>query len=319
MTDWIHSYGLGADPFANVALKPTQNPDDANRLARVDGCRGIDESVARLTAKDSAFALIIGGSGTGRSSVANFLGYAWHSSVARHREKLLLVDDLNLKSKGYDSKAVVKDAFGWLRYAILGAGHKISPTLQELFDNVQNGAFDPESPQYAWLSKTVEDELAEKFKVAFLIEGLRDGKTLAGLVEAFSRMSALLVFVADDVEPAAGEVRQAFNSLVDRHVGDQLGLGPLRGADVAELVGQRWAAAQSNSDVPFDMAAIERIFDANPRSLARALNILGDMLNIRRINVASDAVWPDNPELGLSSALVENMFHAIEANRGVGI
>src|SRR4051794_25900575 len=91
----VHAYSLRQHPFEQRELNPLANPGDRELVCPVDGWQKVSEVEAfladRARGRDGAVVVVFGGSGTGRTSLANYLTSVWSDNHELAPDSIILV------------------------------------------------------------------------------------------------------------------------------------------------------------------------------------------------------------------------------------
>ena len=261
-------YRLTRNPFDYGELDPVQRPDDGRLLfPAVDGFKRLPQVEQRMKeeidAGEPSFFLVVGRTGAGRSSVANYL-------VARHRE-LRGIDAerfVYIAEKGRSQPAQV---------APRGSRSRFRTPSTRQSPGIPPGTTDTLT---ATLSQIDEDtatvqlagaiaQLKVKLKplpavgIGVVLDEVPDYAVLRDVMEMFGQSKAIVILTVQDYKEAATEVLHPYRTAIgeEEAVRSMIRLDDVAGQEVADLVYHRWRCALEQqfeaTEPPFPEGAIE--------------------------------------------------------------
>jgi hypothetical protein len=300
----LHAYNLAANPY-EIKFDPLKDRG-AERVVCVGGVRRIRDLDTFLDAKGSRYVLISGRSGTGRSTAARYLIWRW---CDRRRVPLnhLLIPDLDLSEEGYDEFAQLRR---WARsLGDLAEGENLQlNTVQRERDELKSGDLgaDPDLTLQDTLKKLCAAIAGQGFACAALFDGVGNPLLIHRALKVFKNAGVIVVFTLDDYDNV---IRRVAVPVLARFAGDdgeRVELRLLEGADVRQLVLDRWRQ-DSPHDCPFDGDGIEQGF-VQPRTIRSVLGLLAWMLDWKQSTTNGDLRWPaDRAPLFWSRAELEKV------------
>ncbi|WP_203934319.1 hypothetical protein [Virgisporangium ochraceum] len=300
-------YNLVRNPFQNRTLDFARPDDEKLFVREVDGCHGITALEPamreRARAEQPMCVVVMGGSGTGRTTVAHYLVKLWRGLVTR-RNLVVRCEPM----PDSDVEVFLTELVLYLRNEIESSGIHLADSTSKLIDSLESlpgkGTIGPKLER---VLRNVDTDLkAKDWGFACVIERAPTGRLLEELKRAFAKTAGLVVVTVDDVNPTASEVRAAAKQhLADSGFGGLLELNVLPGADVRVLIDRRWTTVSPLRN-PFDLDGLEEVFSTMQRPIARVLFLLSQMLVYRHGEVAPGAVWPDDDALAFTRDAIRN-------------
>jgi hypothetical protein len=309
----ISAYGLRGNPFSPAPLDPAIRPEDADLVAPVDGWKKRDELnefLAKRAAKGApAVVIAAGGSGTGRSSLANVAVAEWAKLRDPSVKQLVVV---RTTASSFDAADVLYNWVLKIRNAALHQKIPLSDGVEKKFTELaQNKPAGLETALALLLQSVVID--LEKVHAALVgvIETVNDKSFFSVALESFEYVDLLMVMTVTRSHGTEETVMSGTNILVEPGVGHVVQLGELTGSDVCELVDWRWK--RFSDDIhPFDMKGIKDTFDAPRRSVAGALRLAEDLLTVKATRDTITKFWPVNQSLYLSADEIDGIVEFVD-------
>jgi hypothetical protein len=287
MPERYQRYGLNANPFFHK-LEPLKRLDDAGRFAHVASFQTILPAIDALVtdaaqAQKPAVVLICGGSGSGRTAVAEY-------ALVKYRESRNLPPDRFFVQQ----PPVNHSSFDAARTCMIRLRSDIAKANINIGD----------------LSKELSAAEIGKVPEPVLIEALRDlasrtAQTLAAthphpagfgvllrriptlelfttMLEVFSDAQTMVAVTASDGMEPQGDLTAY------RHA-----LDPLPPPDIPELIAKRWAdfAPLTDPPTPFVSGGLRKAF-TGVHPVERVLFLIGKVLDLRLATFPSGAAWP---------------------------
>jgi hypothetical protein len=307
-------YGLHINPYNPRPLNLLHDGSDGQLLRDItDDLRDAREYVERAAAQhETAFVLVLGTRGTGRTTIANHL-------MARYRDARgiaparFVVPECELKGRdGYD--IIVDTWFPALYWALRPTAARerdltIAEAGQDLRQELHEGTGLGDRNRYVVnareLMARASQILEQGHQAAFgvLLERVESEDIVNAAFNVFEKAETLVVLTSHENDSTVAAVRRAFLGRQPRGravVGPSfpvLRLGCVAGLTAKELIKARWhAAIQSPCDLPFDEAGVVSAFDAYVRVPGRVLELTADVLETKAATLDPGEVWPDARE-----------------------
>jgi hypothetical protein len=238
------------------------------------------------------FVLIHGNSGTGRTSVSNYVSHMF--SEARSQLKVVeLINDSAFKLNLYQ----------WMEAFSLKASINGFVGIPELFARVGN--FDSVTPtRYISFLHGALSEMRSApsgIRVIAIFENVKNAQLFPLVQDVFDPVNIalpdppLVIFTTSDAM-----VSDAFLSLARRPLGPgRIDLRELDGNDVLGFLSQRWAQTSDRQPHPFDSDAIIEAFGAQKYPLKRAIEALNYILEEKLKRIPNRGDWPGDNSLAI--------------------
>jgi hypothetical protein len=306
-------YGLRKNPFEPRVLNPLQEHRDAQLLIMdIQGFQRLDGLLAeRATREGPVFFLVIGDSGTGRTSAANYLIYRW----AEHKQ---LVSDGVLIFSG---KAEMDEAGDVLYELVMYMTNRIRARFLQLSDATELQLTKIEDtpprnliPRLQRIVHMIYRDLRELEHLAFatVIEQLKAFDLVTNVLQVFRLAETIVVLIADRTEAMERDVLGKFDSDMKREI-QVVKLSPIYGPDVGTLVEERWRR-YSDDPSPFDRIDVANAF-SEARTVKRVLQIISAMLKLKQAEFENSGLdpWPaSKAELSFDEAEIRSKLSIIE-------
>lgn len=296
-------YGIpqGHNPYTRQALNPLKEPTHLQLVLRVQPFDVLDQVDVYLQQciqdNRTAFVLVTGESGTGRSSIANTI-------LASYRNQL--IEDSNQRSSRFflpDMPALNEDPFSvyakWvynLRNALYFRRHLLNPPasffadIDTVYAARTSDDYDSKFQQFLGDISFLLSNQPEPAGFGLLMEGVPNPKFIASAREMFQYARAVCVLTVPSIQP---EVVSAFNNAFPDLEACLVRLAGLQGQVIIELLKARWNGANS---YPFNDAGVQQAFK-QPFPIAKVLYIVSSLLDIRAREKRDGPPWPGNPAL----------------------
>jgi hypothetical protein len=306
-------YRLRENPFEPRVLNPVSTPTDAELFVGVDGFRTLyelDEFLfERAGVRESAIFLIVGERGTGRTSAANFLVYRWARHADIHTNQLIVHRSI---LEGDSAEEALYKLVFLLSNRILNRDFPLSDTTQESLDELRRNRPAIVIPSLQQALKMMDRDLRkEGCAFSAVIEDVEGADLVRMAVEVFSLSGIIVVLIADTNTALEQAAFRRLGSLMNDEVGRIVELRPIIGTEVSTLVEKRWQKYSSDPS-PFDPSGMATAFSDKPRSIARTLQILSLMLQLKQIDFRELDPWPASPRLAFDAAEISDKLRAIE-------
>jgi hypothetical protein len=315
----VHAYGLRAHPYARRELDPVKDAEDLELFCMVDGWQeaanvgGFVQQRART--RDPALVVIAGGSGTGRTSLANYLVREWADARADAQDvnfdrARLVVSRSSVTN--YRSDEQLWDWVLGLEPLVLKRRIPLSATTSDAFRDLGNSMPQALGRGLQRVLIGLTDELhAAGAALAGILEGVRTQElvTLAG--EAFSLVDALVVLTIDDTVGNFDAVLSTLRGDLDPESARLVTLSDLQPLDATAVVRHRWDTC-SDHPPPFQDAGLTAAFSGRARPLARILATLEALLMLKEIDFRGHGQWPHLRELEFSDDELRRKIRSIE-------
>jgi hypothetical protein len=309
-------YGLSENPFKPRVLDPLRRPQDAELLVTdIQGFRafpGLEALLAEHGARP-VFFLLVGESGTGRTSAANYLIYRWTEHRHIESNRLLVLPSRAGAAAAADD--VLYDLLIYMRNEIqassLWLADATDKRLREIED-VRPGSLIP-ALQNAMRMVNNDLKKEDNVNVAAVIEQLKGFDLVEKVLQVFRHAETIVVLTADQTETIQRDVVSQIDSKLRQEI-KVVQLFPLHGYDVGTLVEERWKQYSQHSS-PFDRAGVIRAFSDNPRTIKRVLEIISMMLEFKQIDFGNLGLdpWPaSEAQLRFNENEIISKLNAIE-------
>jgi hypothetical protein len=305
----VQAYGLRGFPYAIRELDPVQDDGDIELICFVAGWEQADEVGAflgaRAAARKPALVVVAGGSGTGRTSLANYLIRKWADGrsaapkVNFDRTKLVVASG---QMSDFDAEAQLWQWVLDLWPQILIAGFEPDEATEKAFDGLVDTK--PQAMASALqkvLMKLTVDLHTKGGALAGILEDVKKQEILALARDAFRFVDALLVTTVESTsgnfDAVLSNVEEALGSDIVRIVT----LDNLYGPQAGQVVMTRWKM-YSNPDhkLPFNESVLDAGFADKARPFARVLTLMETLLVQKQIDFAKGQQWPAAKSLAFS-------------------
>ncbi|MFB6580579.1 MULTISPECIES: hypothetical protein [unclassified Streptomyces] len=313
------AYGLRDFPYLRRELNSFRDGQDLGLWCAVDGWRNAEplgEFVAgRAAARKPALVVIAGGSGTGRTSLANYLIHRWATGrqgapgIGFDQAKLVVAHG---RMADYEAEEQlwkwVLDLYPEVQYE----GYEPTETLDRVFEKL--AAQKPDAMEQALrlvLRKLTGEMSARGWALAGVIEDVRKQKLLTLAEKSFRFVDSLFVATVENTAGNFDEVLSSVELALDRDVSRLATLAELDGREAREVVFKRWKTCTQN-DPPFREEEVENAFLARPRPIARILKLM-EMSLVTKVGYGSGVTWPDDRLKFIEGELV-NQIEYLDGN-----
>lgn len=309
-------YGLQENPYiTDRALDPRLFHDD--KLIEVDGFSNIpqiDQHIREAidNGQPPVF-MITGKSGTGRSSLLNYVLLQYCTLSETDPQKLIVP---KREYKGHDKVYTMKQWFGFLRSEInkkkIGISDETKADLQTYLLDPLEATLEP---NFQDISNRISEEIAiapYESKFACCIEDVEDFTIVDAALSIFAGVGTVCVFTVKDYNEQQDQIISPFREKCKRLTGSAiLELNPLSGHEVSQLVDVVWSRA-SQLDNPFDLGCVAKVFGNRPRSIGMALTIMADLITEKLVHHPVGAPWPEAQELAFSCDQLKKLVPILE-------
>lgn len=280
-------YGLNQNPFRPV--EPLEQPP---HFLSVEGFgeqrQMIDDFVIGENARGSFF-LIYGVSGTGRTSVANYVA----ATLARG-SVLLPVVKLVKDSAHKDTVHEWMEAFAYKATLVEHINE-----IQGYFDNIGARADASVIRYVTFLNNSLQELMARNRRLVAIFENVTNPELLALAQEVFDPEVApypdfpLVIFTSSDES-----VQKGFANLNPRPAGpDTIQLRSLTGQDVLVYISEKWQKTGAPQPHPFDAQKIVMVFDKQQYPLRRVIQALDAIFEEKVRRLGPGGNWPTDDSL----------------------
>jgi hypothetical protein len=291
----VDAYGLRAYPYEiERELDPLREAQDEHLASWVDGWRDARKLGAFLSkrAQNRTPILVVigGGSGTGRTSLANFLVHMWAKAHKTDLEKLALVP---WTVKSFDGD---EQMWKWalsIRQLLVSIGVDVSDVANDAFNELIKSKPEATGAALQRLLNTVVGDLrSEERALASIIEGVNHPSFLTVAGESLPYVDMLLVMTVDDTPANRENVLNGAEAAVDGDVARILRLTELSGADAKDVVQTRWNHCFGGpGESPFSDQGLIAAFDEPRRTLRRVLRLAGALLANKELELGESDRW----------------------------
>jgi hypothetical protein len=255
--------------------------------------------------------MITGKSGTGRSSLANYV-LTQYCLLSKIPFDNLIVP--KREYEGHDKGYTLRQWFNYLRTEInkrkIGLGQETKDDLTRYLANKDEFSLEPNFQDIA--NRISEEILTETrpHKFACCIEDVEDFSIVDAALSIFAGVPTLCIFTVKDY-PDQQEIIAPFREKCKKLTGSALlELSPLSGHEVSKLVEDIWTKSSELKN-PFDLACIEKVFK-KPRSIGLALTIMANLIDDKLANHPEGAAWPHAPELAFTCDYLKRLVPKLE-------
>lgn len=319
-------YGLEQNPYISKELDPLTCPADEKRLLDVDGFSthkaDVDDILKEAVQKRvPAFFLLAGNSGTGRSSVANWIlaRYCYHRRIPQSR---LFIP--RRKTLDYDYYHTLLNWFCFLKNIIeacedIDLGKKLNESLATLASTAK---IETMVPTFAGLAHRISTSLdaqkgpgntGQPAAFAICLEQVKDYQLIRAVIDVFEEIPTVAVFTTYDLENAGKEVTELFRQAKKGPIRKIIKLGPVTAPEVGVVVGKRWSEASKYSNQPpFDISAVGQVLGQLP--LGRVLVLMSGLIDLKLAAYSDDSAWPDDQRLLLTSEQIHEFVNILDRN-----
>ncbi|HKO20193.1 MAG TPA: hypothetical protein VJU82_15050, partial [Acidobacteriaceae bacterium] len=260
-------------------------------VSHVDGWKAVDRVGAflaeRAAARKQALVVIAGGSGTGRTSLANVLIHKWADGrpaaqgVAFDRTQLIVA--CGRMSDYADADQLWQWVLG-LWPQILTAGFAPGEQTERAFDTLRDSK--PEALARALqntLIKLVNDLSSRNWALAGILEDIKKQELLRLASTSFEYVDSLLVMTVEDTAGNFDAVLNRVETALDPDASRLVRLSELDGSEARDVVVSRWlrSAEDPSSPLPFDESSVQAGFDGRRRPIARVLKLMETLLAMK--------------------------------------
>jgi hypothetical protein len=318
----IKRYGLDVNPYVPRALDPLRRPNDAALLTGLDRLEDVRQYITRAAdARETAYVLVTGRSGVGRTSVANHLLAHFRDHCEVPAEKFVVP---HIRIKGHDDNLILRNWLKKLHGELqLRQLTPISDGGIELDDAIRTGEELNDVATYQttaalWM-RTLSDVLAAKGAgFAVCLENLESYDLIDAALTIFEEAATLVVLTALDYAETRESIRERF--LQHSPVGHAqngpsypvVELEPLRGGDAMELIQTRWRSATTLVS-PFDDDGLAQAFDDKLRPAGRVLRLTQEVLDFKTEAAGEGPLWPHADDLAISAGELRALVSRLDS------
>lgn len=322
----LPAYGLPLNPFTMSTLNPLINEADRECISQVDGWKNLSaakELIRQRAATDKpVFFVVVGASSTGRSSVANYLVHLWAHERGIDSDAVIV----QRRDPGQDGGVYTPETqiMEWAQDLLIH--EDIEPQGLEVPTRTRIEELSESSTliKFGLALRDVDRDLRRPLagnKVRYLAAILERGKgddLIRKVKECFKATRAIVIVTVDESSDTENLLMSIEQFLMPNE-GLCVNVGPIMGTDVATLIHDRWEAVGSGARNPFDLAVAPEVFDS-PRSIARVMRLLKEMLDTQQDLHDGQRPWPDDPRLAFGESQMRGLlarFEKLLAERGV--
>jgi hypothetical protein len=302
------AYGLRRFPFTVRELDPLRDDGDLDLVCKVDGWKEAVEHgatvAARAAAREPAIVVIAGGSGTGRTSLANYFIRQWcdgrqaAQDVRFDRDKLVVAcGEMRDWSDREQLWQWVLNIWPQTLKARYSPAQSVETAFAELRESMP-GALES-SLQDALMKLTVDME-AKNYGLAGVLENVKKQKMLDLARRAFAFVDAILVVTVENTTGNFDAVLNNVQRALDNEAGRLLTLSNLDGPEARDVVKDRWQRF-CDHEPPFDDEALAAAFAGRGElPLARVLTLMETLLVTKQLDFEGQDTWPTAQKLAFS-------------------
>jgi hypothetical protein len=282
-------YGLIDNPF-----KPADALEEPAHFLTVEGFgeqKSMIDVLAHGKITKSHFVLIHGISGSGRTSVSNYVA----SAFAQGANPLKVIH--------YVSDSLHKESFHqWMEAFVLQAEFEGFAGIPGYFKDLESVP-DPSSIKYVRFLYNALLELEPKNRpLVAVFENVKNPQLFETVRDVFDRNIGrplpsfpLVIFTSSDES-----VSNSFGNLNPKPAGlDPIKLRKLNGDDVLDFIKQKWGKASKSHPQPFDGDAIVKAFNFQQYPLKRAIEALNSIFEEKLKTLPEGDDWPKDARLAI--------------------
>lgn len=295
----IAAYELRGFPYARRELDPRKDCNDLDLWCPVDGwqtAEDIGDFVAKqAAARQPALVVVQGGSGTGRTSLANYLIHRWATGRASapgigfDPAKLIVA---NGRMEDYAAEEALWDWVLGLYPQAVDKNYEPSAATEEAFNTlVDKKPAAIAAALQTFLRKLTGDLASKGWALAGILEDVKKQELLALANRSLKYVDSLLITTVEDTVGNLDAVIKNLGSALDSNASRVVRLGELDGPEARQVIVRRWETYASG-ELPFDQQAVEDAFALKRRPVARVL-VLMELLLTGKVNVDQPVRWPD--------------------------
>lgn len=325
----IERYGLQRNPYRGKPIDPLRTQQQlSGPIGVAGGLSEVEAYIERAAAHgETAFVLVQGKSGTGRTSVCNHL--------FRHHCAARGIDPSKLAVP--KPKTVSQDSFEICRRWIIALYKELrrlglTPLGQEYPELEQQLATSAHLTQGLYAVQATESmaNLAEVLDaksagIGACFENVKDFDLISAAFDVFAEARALVLFTVLDYP----RTRDGISVLFEGHNPDAeavegghypiLSLETIRGVAARDLVQFHWRSARPGVESPFDDDALVEVFDDHSRPAARIVLVTKEVLESHVATLGPGPVWPQAREqLAFESDRLKELVPRIDKVLPVG-
>lgn len=283
-----HRYGLNENPFQWADA--LDQPDHFLTVEGFGEQRPIIDNFKRGKLKKTHFFLIHGISGTGRTSVSNYVAHRYADGLTPLKVNYGVNDEAH------------RDTFHkWMEKFSLAADLANIPEIPKYFKEIEDRASATEAKYTKFLYQSLQELAVKKRPLVAVFEDVRNAE-LFELVRTIFDPDLdpalpdfpLVIFTCSDEA-----ISNRFGNLNPKPVGpnEPIKLRALNGQDVLNFIDQRWRRASNHPEHPFDTASIVRVFNDQQYPLKRAIHALNSIFEEKVQNLPAGGDWPTDERL----------------------
>lgn len=294
-------YGVQVNPFRTDELNPLLHGSVPDLLARVDGFRMVDVIGARVRTtaerRRPVFLMVAGGSGSGRTSVANHVlaCYAHHRGLCPGR---LIVPSTRIPYQ--KPEPVFKKWVGFLRNQVRSLRVDIPDDLARDIASLSQRS--PDTPDFQDVVRRMSDLLHNnQAAFAMVLEDVESYEVVAAALEIFDAVPTICIFTALNYQTGRARVIRPFD-VASRNSDNQwlIELSKLGGAEARQLVAHRWESV-SQATAPLDLQGVQEVFSDKARATVKVLSFVGVVLEQKLADKGEGDEWPAAQDLFISA------------------
>lgn len=292
----VAAYELEAYPYdRDRDLNPLQDENDLALVSWVDGWQQARDAEGFLAERaklgEPALVVIAGGSGTGRTSLANFVVHMWASQRAVDARKLVLAP---WAAQNYDGE---EQLWRWalsLEQRALKGGVQLADSTTTAFADLRKSKPDAMGAALQHLLGQVATDVAGAGALAGIVEKVGHPSFLSLAGECLQLVDVLLVMTVDHTPATEEEVLSKADGLIDPQMGRTLRLTELSGEDAKEVIQRRWEqCATAKNSSPFPDHGLVAAFEHPRRTLLRVLRLVEALLVNKEMELGKTDKWPE--------------------------
>lgn len=281
-------YGLQDNPFKWV--DPVVQPAHFLSVEGFGEQKPAIDNFTRGKLQKTHFFLVHGISGTGRTSVSNYIAHVYADGATPLKVVYSVPDSAHRDT-----------LHQWMEKFSLAADLANFSQIPKYFENVADSANATEAKYTKFLYQSLAELQPKNRPLVAVFENVKNAELFELVRSVFDPDLEqalpdfpLIIFTSSDED-----VSNRFGNLNPKPVGPApIRLRALKGEDVLNFIDQKWRSTSICPDHPFDTKSIVRAFDYKQYPLKRAIEALNSILEekVKNLPPAGDD-WPADDRL----------------------
>jgi hypothetical protein len=309
-------YGLTENPFLVKPADPSA-ASEKHLVADVDGFKRTGEFAAEIQRaaekKTPCFFLVVGRSGAGRTTYANYL-------LAIYREARMLQTFVHTDggNQDYDDTGLLKRIVLELYNAVDREKVPIDSGLRDQLLSIPFTIGDDPAivrPRFKILMRQLSEALAARNAgYGLLMDDVLDIAVVKALYEVFVDSQTMVVFTVEDYSGFQESVVRPYRASVPD--GSKVELHDIVAEDVEKLILDRWQRMCATVEPPFEEGAIQSGLATRPRPVGKVMSIMAGALDDRAGKLGDGDPWPEDRTLAFSAQFLRQKVDEFARNAG---